>query len=267
MTKILTFTRHHPVGFVILLTILWVVLLLILIGAAPVVFHRPIGDSFTISIGRLVVTACVLIILGRLGWLKDSGTFKLGELQVWLITLVGLLYFASASLWAFLGKVTFEFSGLLHQPEAQAVVLTHFITALSEEVMFRGLVLFSLTRAWGKTDFGTLWSVLLTSGLFALLHVSQVFTSGTSINSSLILVLQTILISLWWGGLVVKGGSIWPAVLFHFVGNVVVALQSLIMPLVAPVTLAYTRLLWFSLPLGLFTIVWLVKRKKGMGGD
>ena len=55
------------------------------------------------------------------------------------------------------------------------------------------------------------------------------------------------------------GGSIWPAVIFHFVGNTVVAVQGLTMPVVEPVTLAYTQLLWFSIPLGVLAIGLLAK--------
>ena len=34
-----TFTRHHPVGFILVLTIAWIVLLLVFMGIASTVFH------------------------------------------------------------------------------------------------------------------------------------------------------------------------------------------------------------------------------------
>jgi membrane protease YdiL (CAAX protease family) len=120
-------------------------------------------------------------------------------------------------------------------------------------------VLYALIRAWGNSTQGILGSVLLAAALFALVHFTQVFTYGISPSSALILVLQGFVISIWWGALVVMGGSIWPAVILHFVVNAVVAVQGFNMPMVEPVILAYQRLLWFSLPLGALATGLLVK--------
>ncbi len=254
-----TFTRHHPVGFILVLTIAWIVLLLVFMGIASTVFHSPYGDTRTASIGRLAVTACVLFLAWRLDWLKASGIFRPGSWLVWLLALGGLVYFASASLYSFYGRIGFDFSSLLRLSDARTAVITHFMAGLSEEILFRGLVLYALMRVWGNTIRGILGSIFLTAALFALLHLTQVFTYGTSLSSALILVLQAFVISIWWGALVVMGGSIWPAVIFHFVGNTVVAVQGLTMPVVEPVTLAYTQLLWFSIPLGVLAIGLLAK--------
>jgi membrane protease YdiL (CAAX protease family) len=250
---------HHPAGFVLVLTVVWMVLLLVFMGTAAALFHKPYGDAMTASTGRLAVTACVLFLAWRLGWLKASGISGPGSWQAWLLALAGLIYLASASLYAFYGKVAFDFSSPLRLPEARAAVTTHFIAGLSEEILFRGLVLYTLIRAWGNSTQGILGSVLLAAALFALVHISQVFTYGISPTSALLLVLQGFVISTWWGALVVLGGSIWPAVILHFVVNAVVAVQGFNMPMVEPVILAYRQLLWFSLPLGALATGLLVK--------
>lgn len=256
---------NHPAGFVLVLTVAWMVLLLVFMGTASAVFHKPYGDAMPASIGRLAVTACVLILAWRLGWLRDSGIFRSGSWQAWLLALAGLIYIASASLYAFYGKAAFDFSSLLRLPEARAAVTTHFLAGLSEEILFRGVVLYALIRAWGNSTQGMLGSVLLAAALFALVHFTQVFTYGTSPSSALILVLQGFVISTWWGALVVLGGSIWPAVVLHFLVNAVVAVQGLSTPLVEPVILAYRQLLWFSLPLGALAIGLLVKTEPHTG--
>ncbi len=257
--NISTFSRHHPVVFAIVFPILWVVLLLAFMGIASTVFHKPYGDAMTVTIGRLAVTACVLLLAWRLDWLKASGISRLGSLQVWLLALGGLVYSACASLYSLYGSIAFDLSSLLRLPDARAAVTTHFVAGLSEEILFRGLLLSALIRVWGNTTRVILGSVLLTSALFALVHLTQIFTYGTSLASALLLVLQAFVVSTWWGALVVRGGSIWPAVLLHFVGNAVVAVQSLTTPLVEPGILAYTQLLWFSLPLGVLAFGLLAK--------
>jgi len=64
-------------------------------------------------------------------------------------------------------------------------------------------------------------------------------------------VLQTLVVSVWWGALVVAGGSIWPAVVLHFAGNAVIAVQGLVTSMAGAGLLAYQRNLWLSIPLGL----------------
>jgi len=257
--SISNFAKHHPIGFVVVLTIVWIMLLLVFMIIASSVFHKPYGDAMTVSIGRLAVTAWVLFLVWCMHWLKASGISRSGSWRVWLLALVGLVYLASASLYSFYGRVAFDFSSLLRLPDARAAVINHFIAGLSEEILFRGLILYALIRVWGSTTQGIFGSVLLSSALFALVHLTQVFTYGTSLSSALFLVLQGFVISIWWGALVVLGGSIWPAVVLHFVVNAVVAVQGLTMPMVEPGIMAYKQLLWFSLPLGVAAIGLLVK--------
>lgn len=190
---------------------------------------------------------------------EDLRIFRVGQLASLAAGSGGVVYFASASLYSFYGKIAFDFSSLLQLPDARTAVTTHLLAGLSEEILFRGLVLYALMRVWGNTTRGILGSIILTAALFALLHLTQVFTYGTSPSSALVLVLQAFVISIWWGALVVMGSSIWPVVIFHFVGNAVVAVQGLTMPVVEPVTLAYTQLLWFSLPLGMLATGLLAK--------
>lgn len=261
MMNISNFSKRHPVGFVIVLTVTWIGLFMVFMIASSFIFHKPYGDAFTVSIARLGVTACVLILTWRLRWLKGSGIGRVGTWQAWLLALGSLVYIACVSLYAFYGKVAFDFSNLLRVPDARQVILIHLLAALSEELLFRALVLYALIRVWGHSRRGITGSVLLASGLFALVHFTQVFTYGTSIPSALILVLQTFVISVWWGALVLLGGSIWPVVLLHFVGNAIVAVQGLTTPIIEPGILAFSRLLWFSLPFGVIAAIILAKAR------
>jgi len=257
--KTANLARRRPIGFVFVLTAVWFALLLVLMMLAATILQKPVGDAMTVSIGRLVVTAGVLFLAWRMDWLKASGISRPGSWRVWLLALGGLVYFAGASLYAFYGRVAFDFSSLLRLPDARTVITVHFIAGLSEEILFRGLALYALIRVWGNTTRGIFGSVLLASALFALVHITQVFTYGLSLSSALLLILQALVIAFWWGTLVVTGGSIWPAVLLHFVVNAVVAVQSLATPMVEPVILAYRQLLWFSLPLAVLALGMLAK--------
>jgi len=251
--------RNHPVAFVLTSAVTWSVLLLVLMGVASSALRMPYGDAAIGAIGRLAVTACVLILVWQLGWLKAAGITRLGRWQVWLLALGGLVYLAGAGLYSFYGQVAFDFSILTRLPRSRTALTTQFVVALGEEVLFRGLALCALCRAWGSTKPGTIGSVVVTALLFAALHLTQVFTFGADLPSVLILTLQTCVVAVWWGALVVAGGSIWPGVMLHFTVNAMVAVQGLAVPMVEPGILAYTRLLWFSLPLGALGILMLMR--------
>jgi membrane protease YdiL (CAAX protease family) len=259
MNFLRSFTTNQPVLFVFSATIAWFVLVMVFTGIASSALRKPFGDATTGTMGRLAVTACSLWLVWRLGWLQTSGVARLGSWQVWLFALGGLTYFTCASLYALYGKVAFDFSSLIRLPAARTTVLMQFVVGLSEEILFRGLVLYALTRVWGHTRVGLVGSVLLTSLLFAVLHITHVFSHGVSPSSALLLTLETFIISIWWGALVLLGGSIWPAVMLHFVVSVVVIVQGLTVPMVEPNILAYKWLLLFSILLGVIGIGLLVK--------
>ena len=206
-----SFARNHPLAFVLASAAAWSVLLVALMGVASSALRMPYGDATIGAIGRLAVTACVLLLVWRLGWLKAAGITRLGRWQVWLLALGGLVYLAGAGLYSFYGQVAFDFSILTRLPRSRTALTTQFVVALGEEVLFRGLALCALCRAWGSTKPGTIGSVVVTALLFAALHLTQVFTFGADLPSVLILTLQTCVVAVWWGALVVVG-SIWPGV-------------------------------------------------------
>ncbi|NJD60970.1 MAG: CPBP family intramembrane metalloprotease [Anaerolineae bacterium] len=258
MKTLKSFSMKQPILFGLILTVVWMALVLVFSGIAASIIRKPYGDVSTTIIGRLAVISCTVLLAWRLGWLEESGIARLGSWRAWLFTLGGLVYYAIVSLYAFYGRASFDFSILTRLPESRFIVLAQFVIAMSEEFLFRGLVLFVLVRVWGNTARGMIGSVVFTALLFAVLHVIQVFTNGLPTSAALYLVLATLVIAIWWGALVLLGRSIWPAVVLHFMGNAVVIVQGFATPMIEPEFLAYKSLLWFSMVLGVIGIGLLV---------
>jgi membrane protease YdiL (CAAX protease family) len=252
MSNLKSFITKRPALSAISITIIWFVVIMISTGVATSILKRDFGDSNTSFIGHLVGIIFILTLLWRQGWLKDAGISQSGSSQIWLTAIIGTVYFAIASLFSFYGKLSFDFSNLTDLSFSGNVIKLNIAVSMDEEFLFRGAILYILIRVWGASLNGKIGSVILISGIFALFHVLNVLFWGTSLISTLLLALETFIISIWWASLVLKGGSIWPAFLAHFVINTVVTLQGHTHSIIQPEFQAYLKLLLFSLPPGIY---------------
>jgi membrane protease YdiL (CAAX protease family) len=248
---------NHPILFAFGLTFTCYVLVFFLMGIAYSKLRKPYGDIAAVIL-RLALAVGLFLLLWRLDGLARSGLTRLGRWQAWLLAVGGMLYVVGAGLYAFYDKFAFDVSSFLRLPAARTLALRQLVYVLHEEILFRGVVLTILYGAWGHTRVGTIGSVVLTAVLFAVPHLVAVF-QGVSRPAAWLLVVQGCIIAVWWGALVLWGASIWPAVLLHYVTNVVVAVQGLTVPMVTPDTRAYRRILWFSIPLGVLGVGLLVQ--------
>ena len=258
MSNLKSFLTKHPVLSVLSLAISWLVLIMIFAGIAARLLNKEFGDRTTSFIGHLAGIICVFILIWRLGWLKGAGITQFGTYQTWLIAIIGTVYFALASLYSFYGKPAFDFSNLFNLSSSGGLITTQTVVCIDEEMFFRGTILYILVQSWGNTQKGIFGSVILMSVIFALFHIVWFISSGISLATALLLA-ETTIISIWWAAMVLKGGSIWPAFLAHFVVNTVVALQGVSESMINPELQVYIKLLLFSLPLGIIGF-WLTSK-------
>ncbi len=90
------------------------------------------------------------------------------------------------------------------------------LTAIAEELLFRGLLFNALLAAWGTTRRGIYPAALTTSGLWGAVHLlNPGAISQLLINASFIASIGLILAALR-----LRTGSIWAGVALHWVNNV-----------------------------------------------
>ncbi len=84
---------------------------------------------------------------------------------------------------------------------------------ITEEILFRGLILGALEIVYGRT-----WAVVISSGLFGLWHLKNAFWMG---NAELLqeIAYTTLLFGPVTGILALKSRSIWPGVILHYLNN------------------------------------------------
>ena len=110
------------------------------------------------------------------------------------------VYVVIAGFYAYFGDLSFLFVSLLGN-EAWLILLQGLRAGFVEEVVFRGIILYSIIRVWSRTNRGMVTSLFVQAVLFALPHALQVL-ADVAPTSALSNVLATLIFGLWTGTLV-----------------------------------------------------------------
>lgn len=239
------FAFEQPIIFSFAVTILFLALLIgaILLGRVP---SR--GESRTQVgelLGRVLGAGALALLVGRLQWLDLAGFTSAGTPETWAIAIVALVYVALAFPYALTRSVTFKSKD---SHVGRFVAMNAASAALIEEVAFRGIVLFALARVWDGSRQGVLGAVLLSSLFFSLVHLLNLL-GGEPIGRVAPQAVWSFLGGIFFASLVVRGMSIWPAVLLHASANIAVRLNLQSRPDFRPSSRAYVGLAGLALPL------------------
>jgi membrane protease YdiL (CAAX protease family) len=258
MDAIKAFAKKRPLAFVLLTLLFWFLVSGMLAAASAAILNAPMIEAVPQMIGTLGATLVLLAIAGWLGWLPSIGIASLGSWRLWLITIPLLVYLLMAYIYGFFGDLSFDFGIFARSETARGILLRDGIVGFVEETLFRGIILYALVSAWGRSKRGILLSVLVQAALFAVPHLLQAM-AGSSWTQVLMVIINGFVSGIWWGVLVLLGGSLWPVMLLHALSNISVQVQSLSSAAIEPVIAAYGRATLLELPLALLAI-WLLLR-------
>jgi membrane protease YdiL (CAAX protease family) len=189
-------------------------------------------------------------VLRRLGWLKPAGVTRLGSGRGWLLLLPLLIYSPAINVLAFFPNLN------LSLPEARvmgALGFEHLGIALLEELAFRGLILYGLIRVWGRSRRGVVGAVVTSALLFSVAHLANLLM-GKPASLVLLQVVSALLVGFYLTVVVLYTRSIWPAVLFHGLGNFAVNLLTLTHPNFQETVASWVLLLGLRAPLYLLAL-------------
>lgn len=99
----------------------------------------------------------------------------------------------------------------------------YLIASTFEEIVFRGIILYSLLRLYGSSQGGIFKCVLVSSILFGLVH----FTRGDMIEV-MCRIFVVFLAGFFYGALMVRGRSLWIPVACHSLSNIAISILSAI---------------------------------------
>ena len=258
MDAVKAIAEKRPLAFVLLVLLFWLFAGGMLAAAGAALLGVPVTEAVPQMIGSLGATLILLAIAGWLGWLPSIGIFILGSWRLWLIIIPLLAYLILAYLYGFFGDLSFDFGILARSETAREILLRGGVVGFVEETLFRGIILYALVRVWGRSRRGVLLSVLVQAALFAVPHLLQAMT-GSSWDQVFMVIVNGFVSGIWWGVLVLLGGSLWPVMLLHGLSNASVQVRSLSSASIEPAIAAYGRATLLELPLALLAI-WLLLR-------
>ena len=258
MNTIKTFAEKRPFVFVVLVLLTWFFLGAVLVFGSAALLRVSIVEDVPQIIGTLGATFVLLVIMGRMGWLRSIGIARFGGWRVWLMVLPLLVYMILAYWYGFFGDVSFDFGVFARSDEARRILVRDGIVGFVEETLFRGIVLYALVRVWGKSRGGLIASVIVQAALFGALHMLHVGAGSPSVTV-LMVVMNSFLSGIWWGVIVLRWESLWPAIVLHGLSNASVLTKGISSAYIEPATTAYIRATLLEIPL-LVLGVWLLLR-------
>jgi membrane protease YdiL (CAAX protease family) len=250
------FATRHPILFGLLITLIFIVFVVFAIFIGQL-FPGDYGREGGQAAGRIAGFLVFLILLNRLGWKKDAGLISPKGFKTWLIVLIPLAYSIIVFPLIFTGEWSLNFS----DPIRSILTASNGISAgLLEEITFRGFVLYGFIRLWGNKKSGMNKSVVASSLIFGLLHLSNIL-SGAEVMRVLPQIAYSVLGGMALGAFVIYSRSIWPAAAFHCLSNAVVELNRMGKS-IELTSLSAVLLGLAALPLALYGILLLQKAPK-----
>jgi len=268
MDAIKIFAERRPLAFALSVLLVWFLVGAVLAVGSATLLQVPVVENVPQMIGTLGATFILLVIAGRMGWLRAVGIARFGNWRVWLVAIPMLVYMIVAYLYGFFGDVSFDLGVFVRSAAARMILLRDGVVGFVEETLFRGIILYALVRVWGKSKRGLMTSVVVQAALFGALHVLQI-VAGSSLTTALLVMLNSFLSGIWWGALALCWRSLWPVILFHSLSNASVLVRGISSAPVEPAAAAYARATLLEIPL-LALGIWLLLRtppRSGMEGE
>ena len=164
---------------------------------------------YQLSIGALFIW--LIYIMGNRSYLFLNKTTKKKLLWCLPCLITCLVNFPWSGV--FSGNITVYMSGYV---ALYAVFV--FSTALVEELVFRGVLLNIVFQYMRRSKLPYVFSVLISSGIFAAFHLFNLF-EGASIEGVLLQMVYTFLIGCMFAVIQIKMGSVWYCVILHALFN------------------------------------------------
>lgn len=99
-------------------------------------------------------------------------------------------------------------------------ILLNLSTGFFEEFLFRGVVTTVMLQKWGKTSQGIYWAVIVSSGLFGVLHIINFFMNRFTLLANFTQTIYALFFGVFFAACLLRNNSIWPVVGAHAIFDI-----------------------------------------------
>jgi membrane protease YdiL (CAAX protease family) len=252
--KFQNLASRRPVTFAILATLGALISVTLAATIAVIAFGVDQTSPALGLIGNVVATMLVILLLWRFGWLKAAGVASWGSWVGWIAAIGLLLYYLLELSYSFFGNMSFSVpvlaAGLPRLPGV-------FVAGLFEEILFRGLVLHALVRVWGTTRTGMLRAAFVSAVFFGFVHLLNAIQGDPGAIPGQIAI--ALVEGIWWAAIVLRWGSVWPAVLLHVAANWVMQTKAMGLADFQEGPTSYALAAVLGLPLAVVGVWWILR--------
>ena len=181
-------------------------------------------DDVWADVVRYLVTVAITILLMRLIWKKNVFSFKCPKL------FKGLFTFGLVGLVGAVGAFVFSYEMVDVMPAIEmivGVVLMNLAIAISEEFLFRGVILNVLLKAYSEKKKSIHSAVLVSCAIFGLRHFLNLITKPDALIMTCAQAAFTFMAGTYLCAVYLRTKNIWVCVLIHFLEDFAVSLWPL----------------------------------------
>lgn len=179
----------------------------------------------------LIFVICVCFLLG------NSDNIQFHKKGIGIGILLGWPFIADA-VYGFITSYTSLDKNSISFPGIEKIILFTLVmlfVGIFEEVLCRGIILNNMLNKWGYTKAGIIKSVLLSSLIFGLGHLANLFGYSTPIRT-LTQVIYTSLNGILFASVYLRCKNIWAVAILHAGYDWLQLVPSIFVPVVAPAT-------------------------------
>lgn len=205
MNKLKSFSQSYVLIFSAMACIITILIYSINFDTKPLV-------GFYMLITHIVTSALTILLMIKLSLFKDSGFQAKGFWKGFLFgtpfLVIGLLSAIFSNLGIHLNELSFNgFIAFL------LFTLNMFMVGVGEEVLIRGLILNNMVQKWGSTRSGILKAVLLSSIIFGLFHLDNIFVIPPL--TILVQIINATSAGILFAAVYIRSKNIWSVIIIH----------------------------------------------------
>lgn len=194
----------------------------IIAAATYYVFHMQAGPtdssgalSFLLPVQMVAVAFCVVLVTRSVGWSAAGfGRFYVSGM-IWFLP--GWIVIAAMG-WSIVETMTPQDLRAIGPTGLVTLLLTTFLIAFGEELVFRGVLL-----RGAMSQLSVSFAMLLSTVLFGLFHLVNGLAGQDAAQTS-VQVLFAVLVGFFLAPIAIRVGNLWPLIVWHWFWNIAVIL-------------------------------------------